>query len=464
MVSRLFRSREPCPDDTVLDPGCGQGALIDGIIRWCEQRNRPLPRVIGIESDPRHVEVAREQFRQYPSVEIRQQDYLAGVTPDCDFIIGNPPYVAITGLSEDEKARFRKRYKTARGRFDLYLLFFERALGSLKLGGRLVFITPEKYLYVETAAPLRRLLSERHVEEILLVDEQTFGKLITYPTITIVLNAPSRNPTSVVRRDGRHVEVQLPRDGASWQPILNGNRTDHAGITLEDICSRVSCGVATGADSVFVRRSADLIGQLKAFTYPTIAGRELGPANPNLQSKDSILVPYTEHGRLLSEDKLGPLKSYLSQHQVRCRLMRRTCTRHKPWYAFHETPPLRQILRPKILCKDITAEPQFWTDRVGQLVPRHSVYYLVPRDPSQITELCAYLNSAGARSWLGSHCQHAANGFLRLQSRILKQLPVPPMFARAAGITPASRRGWRHTVAAGKARLDPRNYVFQFDR
>lgn len=443
MVSQLFRSRQPRPDDVVLDPGCGRGAFIGGIIRWCEQRNRPLPRIVGIESDPRHVAVAREHFRQHVSVEIRQQDYLATDTPDCDFIIGNPPYVAITGLSEEEKARFRRCYKTARGRFDLYLLFFERALEDLKPDGRLVFITPEKYLYVETAAPLRRLLSQRHVEEILLLDEETFGELVTYPTITIVLNAPSSGATSVLGRDGRRSEVQLPRDGTSWQPILNGKSSDQAEVTLEDVCSRVSCGVATGADSVFIRRDRELSRELRTFAYTTIAGRELGPANPNLQSKNSILVPYTKDGRLLAESSLGALKSYLSEPPVRARLIRRTCVRRKPWHAFHETPPLRQMLRPKILCKDITAEPQFWIDRAGELVPGHSVYYIVPRNSAQIVQLCAYLNSASARSWLRSHCQHAAKGFLRVQSRILKQMPVAPVFAAVARATPPahSRQG-----------------------
>jgi hypothetical protein len=43
-----------------------------------------------------------------------------------------------------------------------------------------VFITPEKFLYVETAAPLRRLLSGVDIEEIELANEETFVGLVTY--------------------------------------------------------------------------------------------------------------------------------------------------------------------------------------------------------------------------------------------------------------------------------------------
>jgi hypothetical protein len=106
--------------------------------------------------------------------------------------------------------------------------------------------------------------------------------------------------------------------------------------------------------------------------------------------------------------------------------------KHKPWYAFHETPPLRDILRPKILCKDIGETPQFWVDRSGQVVPRHSVYYVVPREAAAIDVIAAHLRSPAARKWLTQHCQRAAKGFLRLQSRALQRLPLPEDVAQAA--------------------------------
>lgn len=107
----------------------------------------------------------------------------------------------------------------------------------------------------------------------------------------------------------------------------------------------------------------------------------------------------------------------------------------KPWYAYHETPPLAHIRRPKILCKDITATPFFIADPEGRIVPRHSAYYIVPADPSCLDDLVQYLNSAPARDWLRLHCQRAANGFLRVQSHALKRLPVPPRFGVSADIT-----------------------------
>ncbi len=100
--------------------------------------------------------------------------------------------MAITGLSQAEKQQYRAGFATARGRFDLYMLFFEQALAGLAPGGRLVFITPEKYLYVDSAGPLRRLLASHQVEAIDLVPEDTFGELVTYPTITMRAQCSAR--------------------------------------------------------------------------------------------------------------------------------------------------------------------------------------------------------------------------------------------------------------------------------
>ena len=429
MVGRLFSDCPPSARSTVLDPGCGTGNFIAGVIRWCEARQIPLPAITGVELDPRHVDASKARFAYYPSVRIEHRDFLTSHQATYDYVVGNPPYVSITQLGADEKQRYRTTYSTASGRFDLYLLFFEQALRCLKSSGKLVLITPEKFLYVETAAPLRRLLASKNLEELLLLQEDVFGELVTYPTVTVLTNQPGPRQTKVVLRNGRTVHVVVSSDGSSWLPLVNGRTPSRHQLTLIDICRRVSCGVATGADSVFVKRLSDLDPALHIFGYPTLAGRELMPGNEEIVPTSCMLAPYARDGSLLATEKLHALGKYLSRSEVRQRLERRTCVARKPWYAFHETPVLDEILRPKILCKDITAEPHFWIDREGTIVPRHSVYYIVPDDSSLIDELADYLNSSVAREWLWAHCQRASKGFLRIQSRVLKKLPVPQRFA-----------------------------------
>jgi len=444
MVAKLFDGKPPSRDSSVLDPGCGAGAFVQGIIRWCARHHVEVPEIFGVESDPRRYAEAAAKFRGVRSVTIVNEDFLARSGRRFDYVVGNPPYVAINRLSESERAAFRVEYATARGRFDLYLLFFEQALRLLKAGGRLVFITPEKFLYVKTAEPLRRILGGLGVKEVLLVDEETFGSLVTYPTITTVDHVPPSAGTKAVLRDGTAKTIRFPVDGSSLLPLLNGHTgPSPSGLRLEDICIRVSCGVATGADKVFVRETESLPKALARFAYPTVSGRQLVPGQEHVRTGHSILVPYDHEGNLCRLKELGALGEYLTSQ--RHRLTARTCVKRKPWYAFHDSAPLPEILRPKLLCKDITAAPGFWLDREGTLVPMHSVYYIVPKHPTSLDDLASYLNSSEALRWMRAHCQRAANGFLRLQSAILKKLPVPPALAAPAEHA-ADRQMCRKTI------------------
>ncbi|MFZ0660916.1 MAG: N-6 DNA methylase [Candidatus Binataceae bacterium] len=465
MVSRLFRDRRPSRDSTVLDPGCGTGAFVEGLLRWCERTRNPIPHIVGIDSNPRHVIVAGRQFAGRREVEIRYGDFLdGGSDEEFDFVIGNPPYVSILELSEDEKARYRSRYIAAQGRFDLYLLFFEQALRRLRAGGRLVFITPEKFLYVETARPLRKIIRQWDVEEINLLDEATFGPLVTYPTVTTLTKRPYSRHTVVISRTGSAKRTSLPTGGVSWISVIGGGSRDEGGVALAELCTRISAGVATGADQVFVKRITEITPQLNKFGYPTIAGRELGTNNPSLRTSRVMLIPYSGRGGLLAQVALGSLGRYLERPDIRRTLMRRTCVTRKPWYAFHETPPLSEILRPKILCKDITAHPKFWADRDGQIVPRHSVYYIVPHNPELVGELCDYLNSEIARDWLFKNCQRAASGFLRLQSSTLKRLPVPSDLAMRIAAGSGDTRTVQTRSAGRRGAASPLNRAFEFAR
>ena len=295
--------------------------------------------------------------------------------------------------------------------------------------------------YVETAGPLRALLARHHVEEIHFVSEDTFGELVTYPTITVLRNELPGS-TQVRRRDGSLVTVSVPSGQNPWLPLLEGSAPQQPAVTLGDLCLRISCGVATGADRVFVRLAHGLDPALRRFARPTIAGRELTPETTDLPQRFVMLIPYDAHGRLLPLKQLGAVGRYLMRDDIRERLLARTCVKRKPWYAFHETPALPEILRPKILCKDIGDSPHFWVDRPGGIVPRHSVYHLVPRDPAAIDVILSYLRSPAAHQWLTQNCQRASKGFLRLQSRVLQRLPLPDDVVHAVA-------GGRPVVLAG---------------
>ena len=256
MVEMLFKDNSPKATDRILDPGCGPGAFIEGILRWCELHNVEVPQIVGIELDTQRAENARQKFLGIPQVEIIIGDFLLDEFKGVfDFIIGNPPYVSILALTEEEKRRFRSRYKCAVGRFDLYMLFFERAISLGRKGGTLVFITPEKYTYVQAGSEVRKLLASHDVTDITLLQEDVFPGRTTYPTVSRLRISAVGEHTRIQTRNGVSFPALLPKSGESWRHLFSNDELPEVigSLRLDDICRRISCGIATGADGVFVK-------------------------------------------------------------------------------------------------------------------------------------------------------------------------------------------------------------------
>ncbi len=433
MVARLFAHRLPAPADVVVDPGCGAGDFIAAVLRFCHERRRTPPALLGVELDPARAAAACARFAAEPTVTILEVDYLdAEDLPPADFVIGNPPYVSLAHIAEADRSRFRKTYRTATGRFDLYMLFIERSLGLLKPGGRLSLVTPEKWLYVASAQRLRWLLAAHAIEWLDFVPEDAFPGFVTYPLVTQVCASAAPQLTEVALRDGRRITVRLPRQPERW-PSLRGGATvateaateativDPGGAALGDLCRRIGCGPASGRDEAFLVDLDAVPDDLQRFAYPTISGKQLdGGTAPH--PTQALLVPYGADGELLDRQTLRPLLDYL--RPAREQLEARSCAARKPWFAYHERPAMRDLLRPKLLCKDITKEPRFYLDRRGGVLPRHSVYYLVPAAHVSLDELYEVVSRPAAAAWLRAHAQRAANGYFRIQSTVLKRMPV----------------------------------------
>lgn len=437
MVAKLFNSLIPSPTSRVLDAGCGSGVFVEAIITYVKHMDAEIPEVICIEKDENLVKLAKKKFENMPKVKVIQGDFLIAREEELggkfDYIISNPPYISYEYIDPQSRSLYRKLFSVAKGRFDTYMLFFEKALSLLKPCGRMVFITPEKFLYVLSASNLRRLLSRYAIEEIEFVAERVFEGVLAYPVITVIRKEPPSGSTLVKLRDGKVVTASLPSDGRSWLSVIEEYRVKTSQgkcRRLEEIALRISAGVATGRDDIFVIPRMALPKELEPYAYLTVSGKDLSAFKPGdvidySRLRYAILLPYDRKGRLLSEEEAKPLIEYLSKFKHV--LEKRYVVKHvgKKWYAFHEDPPLEYILRPKIIWRDIAFEPSFYIDEKGALIPRHSVYYLVPKDPSILHALAKYLNSPDVRAQLRARCQRAANGYLRLQSHIIKELCVP---------------------------------------
>jgi len=107
-----------------------------------------------------------------------------------DFVIGNPPFLENRKINKYyDKNVLKRKFETAKGRFDIYGLFLEKSLNHLKKIGKIGFVLPSTLLYNNNFTNIRTLiLNEFDIEEIINLGSNIFVDVDT-DMITIIINS-----------------------------------------------------------------------------------------------------------------------------------------------------------------------------------------------------------------------------------------------------------------------------------
>lgn len=224
------------------------------------------------------------------------------------------------------------------------------------------------------------------------------------------------------------------------QPALHSlaQRMSNGSLPLAAFVSRVSAGIATGRDEIFVRPPSELDVEPELLR-PAVRGRDLAPhriASSNL----ALLLPYQFSPRgpeLIDLDEYPRARAHLAQYERELR--ERHCVRvwGKAWWDLHDPIGCDLSRVEKILVPDVAASNRFALDD-GHLCPLHSAYYIVPRAIDS-RYLVALLNSKPIEFMIRLRAPVVKDGFSRYRKQFLMQLPVPLAEgeARASMITAA---------------------------
>lgn len=334
-------------------------------------------------------------------------DFLAeppAVRSDFDAILGGPPFVRYSQIKKDAPdriAEWRQRFRTARaGQFDLYMPFFEQALRVLRPGGWLGWSTSNTFLRSSTGRELRSLLGEFcSVAELVEFEHR---KLYPDAVTQIVL---IRMRKAVEDAGCRYVRVRSGVDPASILAFLGDPNASHpvgvecrslspaacrgptwrlapgadeavssamsaANYTLARAGVRITQGVVTGADDLFLLRSVQESDGGLARVRSRDGGQHLIEAallRAIVRTRDIrsfgipeprtlALVPYDHEGRVLPEAELASryprAYAYLLTHRSR---LSAHATGKRPWYGFRSDAFLRLPRGPRILLGMATA-------------------------------------------------------------------------------------------------------------
>ncbi len=105
-----------------------------------------------------------------------------------DAIVGNPPWVDIKGLPNEQVKYYFKNYTSTENRINLYAIFVEKCLSLLNKNGILGYIIPNSILYQSSYTQLRKLIIEKKsIKEIIRLPDNVF-KNVKAETLILFVN------------------------------------------------------------------------------------------------------------------------------------------------------------------------------------------------------------------------------------------------------------------------------------
>lgn len=495
----------------LLEPSCGSGAFLGpAVVRLIASSLAEGRDFVSLRSAIRaydvqlqHVERSRDLCgrllvaagcpphvaQELSSTWVRHGDFLLDTDDEpVDVVLGNPPYIRYDDLPSNLATLYRRMWSTMQGRGDIYVGFIERSLRMLKAGGKVGFICADRWMRNQYGAGLRQLVArEFSVEHVWTMhDVDAFETEVSaYPAITILGNHPQASAVIA--------NTTAAFDASSAAELLKGIRDDSSdsftgvGFTAHRLAgwfeggglwptgsparlalieelnkqhgplhnpregTRVSIGIATGADSVYVTKDPTVVEPDRIL--PLSMSLDLTTGKFTWHG-NYLVNPWADDGSLVALERYPHLASYLQQHiEIRDRHVAKR--QPESWYRTIDKVQAGLAGRPKLLIQDMKANMHPVLEP-GGYYPHHNLYYVVS-DTWDLEVLGGILLSRIAQAFIEAYCVRMRGGTLRFQAQYLRQIRVPqpdkidPTTQRALRAAFRSRDVDAATVAAGTA-------------
>ena len=411
-----------------------------------------------------------------------------GDNPGFDVIIGNPPYIRVQNLPEEDRKFFAENYRSALGSYDIYVLFVEKAIKLLREGGKFSFIMPLKFFQANYGQKLRKLILDNCNID-MIVDFGTtkvFGDATTYPCllfltktkkrkkslkyIRIKKNAPAlieiaeknldRKKAMNERYDIFDVSQDLLTD-EGWNFLRKEKESIFQKLRgverkLGDIASRIFQGLVTGADPVYF---VNIIKEISSEEVAIVNNRgkeyviEKSVLRPLLKGENIrrwginweeyfIIYPYEikdGHADLYTIEKLKSdfprTWEYFRANESYLRNRENGIWKERSdWYAYGRRQNIEMFEQIKIMTGVLSKRASFTLDIEGKYYfvggGNAGGYGIVLNDdfgnsPEKYGFLLALLNSKLLDFYLQSISTKFQNDYFSYAKRFIERLPIP---------------------------------------
>ena len=219
-----------------------------------------------------------------------------------DIVIGNPPYLRVQGIDNNVSQQYKNTFKSATGKYDLYVLFVEKGLSLLSDDGVLNYIMPHKWINAGFGKGLRSVAKDTLSKFISFGSYQVFNastytslvwfknnknkEYLDYVGVNKDLNTNKEleqylfnlndNKYTHIRNDELTSDSWIFTDRQTYQVI---NELKKQPLKLSDIFDGINQGTVTTGDDMFYLRGkfedSKFIGYSEALNKEVILERDI---------------------------------------------------------------------------------------------------------------------------------------------------------------------------------------------
>jgi adenine-specific DNA-methyltransferase len=383
-------------------------------------------------------------------------------TQGFDIVMANPPYIRIQNIDPNEVVKLKRQYRSATGKFDIYVLFVEAAFKIINTSGTIIFIHPHRFLTAEYGKGFKAFLDEvRGLRSAILFGvEQIFETGTTYTGIFTYCvgndsfgfkHANSRDFASLpfVKRSyaasGNHWIVPTEQAGSEDLVV----KLKSQARPLRTIFQGIYQGIVTVGDDIFVlrgkRKGLKFVGYSAAaeceveieaaLVKPLVKGEHirrygvlksgLGIIYPHHLDALGKTVPYSE--REMKDQfphayaYFKPFKKRLIEKKIKYK------TNPEFWFSLHRAREMQLFDGPKIITPQLQNVPHFTLDEDGWY-PDAGGYSLVARHSSTEDKhfLLGVLNSKILWYFIKNTSNPYNNSYYYFKTTYLEPFSLPP--------------------------------------
>jgi SAM-dependent methyltransferase len=299
----------------VLDPACGDGALLAAVAEAAQDQELVL---VGLDQDPSAIVEAERRLRslqrQNVSIQLHCKNFLDEVITvtrpqtlfeykcdesfalnSFDLVIANPPYVRTQVLGANMAKELGEQFGLS-GRVDLYQAFVVGMSQVLGVGGTMALLCSNRFMTTKSGRDMRKLLAtELKIEEVFDLGDtrlfdaavlpavviatkqsqadqvfqitsiyQSSAELAEFKSVDEIFNSLSAQKSSYIQSGGRNFAIRSSKfTPRNWdQPWVAASEAENdlqlrieanASMRFKDV-GKIRVGIKTTSDKVFIRK------------------------------------------------------------------------------------------------------------------------------------------------------------------------------------------------------------------